>query len=141
MKTIRDRISKLKQEGVSPEMFSDIIAKQRAEYDEKLSAIDPKLKKYATEGEKYEKHIKKLTELLRIYRKYLEVCRKRGIYDFADMIDFVLKRLREDENLRLHYGETYQFIMVDEYQDTNNAQNSIIDLILSVSEDKNIMVV
>jgi DNA helicase II / ATP-dependent DNA helicase PcrA len=57
------------------------------------------------------------------------------------MIDFVLKRLREDENLRYYYAEQFQFIMVDEYQDTNNAQNSIIDLILGVSEEKNIMVV
>jgi len=57
------------------------------------------------------------------------------------MIDFVLKKLKEDQNLRLNYAEKYQFIMIDEYQDTNNAQNEIIDLILSESDDKNVMVV
>ncbi|HBA44495.1 TPA: hypothetical protein DEG21_00795 [Patescibacteria group bacterium] len=57
------------------------------------------------------------------------------------MIDFVLKKFKEDQNLRLNYAEKYQFIMIDEYQDTNNAQNEIIDLILSESDDKNVMVV
>ena len=57
------------------------------------------------------------------------------------MIDFVLRKMEEDENLRLFYAEKYQFIMVDEYQDTNNAQNSIVDSILSASDEKNILVV
>jgi DNA helicase-2/ATP-dependent DNA helicase PcrA len=57
------------------------------------------------------------------------------------MIDFVLRKMETDENLRVFYAEKYQFIMVDEYQDTNNAQNSIVDYILSVSDDKNILVV
>jgi superfamily I DNA/RNA helicase len=46
------------------------------------------------------------------------------------MINFVLERFREDVNLRAHYAETYQYIMLDEYQDTNNPQNEIVDLIL-----------
>ena len=49
------------------------------------------------------------------------------------MINFVLERFRDDENLRAFYAETYQYIMLDEYQDTNNPQNEIIDLILSYS--------
>jgi DNA helicase-2/ATP-dependent DNA helicase PcrA len=58
------------------------------------------------------------------------------------MINFVLEKFKEDEDLKYYYAEKFQFIMVDEYQDTNNAQNEIIDAILSVSEgQKNIMVV
>jgi DNA helicase-2/ATP-dependent DNA helicase PcrA len=58
------------------------------------------------------------------------------------MINFVVQAFENDEDLRYFYAEKFQFIMLDEFQDTNNAQNKIIDLILSVSEENpNIMVV
>jgi len=47
------------------------------------------------------------------------------------MINFVLEKFRVDEDLVYHYAEKFQFIMLDEYQDTNNAQNEIISLILN----------
>jgi DNA helicase-2/ATP-dependent DNA helicase PcrA len=49
------------------------------------------------------------------------------------MINFVVEKFKNDEDLRSFYAEKYQFIMLDEYQDTNNPQNEIIDLILSAS--------
>jgi len=67
--------------------------------------------------------------------------REKHLYDFNDMINFVLERFREDESLRAYYAETYQYIMLDEYQDTNNPQNEIINLILSYEQGSNIMVV
>lgn len=58
------------------------------------------------------------------------------------MINFVLEKIRDDDFLRVHYAEMYQFIMLDEFQDTNNPQNDIINLILSESDtEANIMVV
>jgi DNA helicase-2/ATP-dependent DNA helicase PcrA len=57
------------------------------------------------------------------------------------MINFVLEKLEQDQELRAHYAEEFQFIMLDEYQDTNNAQNQIIDLMLSVADEPNIMTV
>jgi DNA helicase-2/ATP-dependent DNA helicase PcrA len=61
------------------------------------------------------------------------------------MINFVLQRFEIDRDLRLNYAETFQFLMLDEYQDTNNAQNRIIELILNEAEnldlDVNIFVV
>jgi len=58
------------------------------------------------------------------------------------MINFVLEKIQNDNELKHYYAEKFQFIMLDEYQDTNDAQNRIIDEILSVSEDEpNIMTV
>lgn len=141
LKSIIDRISKLKQEWIWVSEFAQIIEKQRENYKEELQEINPKLKKYALEEEKQAKHIAKLIELNDIYAKYLQILNERWLYDFSDMIDFVLKKFKQDADLRLYYAMQYQFIMIDEYQDTNNAQNEIIDLILWESEDKNIMVV
>jgi superfamily I DNA/RNA helicase len=49
------------------------------------------------------------------------------------MINFVLEVFNNDSDLRYYYAEKLNYIMVDEYQDTNNAQNTIFDLILSTS--------
>jgi DNA helicase-2/ATP-dependent DNA helicase PcrA len=48
------------------------------------------------------------------------------------MINFVLEKFKQDNELLSYYAEKYQFIMIDEYQDTNNPQNEIMDLILSI---------
>jgi DNA helicase-2/ATP-dependent DNA helicase PcrA len=58
------------------------------------------------------------------------------------MINFVLEKIKTDDELKYHYAEKFQFIMLDEYQDTNDAQNQIINEILSITiELPNIMVV
>jgi len=58
------------------------------------------------------------------------------------MIIYVLEIFKSDEELRTYYAEKYQFIMLDEFQDTNNAQNLIISEILKESIDTpNIFVV
>ena len=57
------------------------------------------------------------------------------------MICFVLDVFRRDENLRYTFAEKYQYIMIDEYQDTNNAQNEILELIVNANDSQNILVV
>ena len=107
-----------------------------------LAEIKPTLKKYETTINKQEKHILKLKELQIFMQAYDDYLRKNEFYDFNDMINFVLQVLREDEELRTYLSERYQFIMIDEYQDTNNAQNEIMNLIISMDlESPNIMVV
>jgi len=127
---------------VSVKKLRTFTEKQKAKYEEDLSEIKPTLKKYETTRIKQETHIKKLEELSMIFDEYNQILRKNSQYDFNDMINFVLEKMKQDEELKFHYAEKFQFIMLDEYQDTNNAQNTIIDMILSVSEgNPNIMVV
>lgn len=141
LQAIRDKISKLKQEWITPLEFNKIIENEKIRLDEELSSIDPKLKKFQVAKEGNEKTIWKLEELNIAYSAYLENCRKMWVYDFSDMIDFVMQKFELDESLRYYYSEKYQFIELDEYQDTNNAQNRIINLIASASDNPNIMVV
>lgn len=141
LQTIKSKISTLKQEWVSPEKLQIAIDKQIIENIEILWEIKPTLKKYETTKWKQEANINKLSELKTIYIAYQKKLKQRELYDFNDMINFVLEKLEVDEELRQHYAEEFQFIMLDEYQDTNNAQNQIIDLILSVADEPNIMTV
>lgn len=142
LRDISMRINNLKQEWVSLARLKVLTQKQAEIYEQELSEIKPTLKKYETTKEKQEKHIQKLEELHEIFSEYNATLRYLNKYDFSDMINFVLEKIQSDNELKSHYAEAFQFIMLDEYQDTNNAQNMIIDEILSVTDElPNIMTV
>ena len=59
--------------------------------------------------------------------------------DFDDLLVLWLKLLREHADVREHYQRRFQFVLVDEYQDTNRLQSELIDLLAARS--RNVMVV
>ncbi len=148
LKDIKSRIWKLKQEGINPAKFEVIINNQEKQYNEALLELENNKrlkdleKRKKADQEKYQKHIKKLRELQSIFLDYQKELSVLWYYDFSDMISFVTEKFKNDEDILAYYAEKYQFIMIDEFQDTNNAQNTIIDMILSYNkENQNIMVV
>jgi DNA helicase-2/ATP-dependent DNA helicase PcrA len=84
-------------------------------------------------------------ELLRAavneYPRYQKMMMDAHRYDYDDMIIWVLDAFKADENFLLNYQERYQYILVDEYQDTSGAQNELISLLISYWETPNIFVV
>jgi DNA helicase II / ATP-dependent DNA helicase PcrA len=76
-----------------------------------------------------------------LYDTYIEKMLEANRYDFNDMIQWVIKALAKEDELRMRYAEQYQYILVDEYQDTNGAQNELIRLLCSESESPNLFVV
>ena len=64
----------------------------------------------------------KLRSLGEIYQKYLESMQSRELYDFDDMILRVVHGLEVFPELRYNLQEQYQYVLVDEFQDTNGAQ-------------------
>lgn len=86
---------------------------------------------------------KKLLSLAGIMRKYDEYLTENGLYDFDDMIQEAIKALKTDQGFRLTLSERYQFILLDEFQDTNPSQFEIIKqitdyekpLIMAVGDD------
>jgi DNA helicase-2/ATP-dependent DNA helicase PcrA len=89
----------------------------------------------------YQKNIPKQEELLTLYTSYQQSLKARGRYDFDDMILFVLHAFKANPDLLLEYQEKIQYILVDEYQDTNSSQNQIVDLLGSYFDNPNIFVV
>ncbi len=143
---IKRAIWNLKQEWVSESKLSVLIDNEEKYYSELLE--EKKSNKRIKNIEKYEKEyataLWKMKELLIVFKEYKTILREKSYYDFSDMINFVLEKFKSDEDLRYYYAEKFQYIMLDEFQDTNNAQNEIIDLILIVTPEKdypNIMVV
>ena len=70
--------------------------------------------------------VEKWKTLTDIYEKYIFEMNKKGFYDYDDMIFLVAKELSENSYLRNELEERYQYIMVDEFQDTNESQLSLI---------------
>lgn len=68
----------------------------------------------------------RLATLGTLYEKYLFALRDRDLFDFTDMITRVVGALEVFDDLRLNLQEQYQYILVDEFQDTSLAQLRLI---------------
>ncbi len=107
--------------------------------DKKLRTVMKSELKEAFES--WQKEIPKQQALQSIYQKYQSLLRARGRYDFEDMISMVTDKLKQNPELRAHYQEQFQYILVDEYQDTNSAQNEVVRLLGEFFESPNVFVV
>lgn len=71
----------------------------------------------------------KLADLAFILRHYSEALASKGLYDYDDMILMAIKLLKEDDEKRFDAQERFQYILLDEYQDTNDAQAQLVALL------------
>lgn len=76
-----------------------------------------------------------------LFNDYLERMKEAGRYDFNDMILWVLNAFKEHPALLQGYQERFQFILVDEFQDTNGAQSDLLYTLTQFWEDPNLFVV
>lgn len=134
LKQVVKAIDEIKQEGIDPEGFLKLIPK----WEQQLMEDESMLYKRATgkykagdvkptELLKVKKKIAKAKEVADVFSKYQERLHSTNRYDFSDMILSVLHELIRNENLKLDLQEMYQYILVDEHQDTNDGQNSLIE--------------
>jgi len=63
-----------------------------------------------------------LTSMLEIYHAYEEICLRTGVVDFAELLLLCYELLRDHPPLLEHYQQRFQYIHVDEFQDTNTIQ-------------------
>ncbi len=76
-----------------------------------------------------------------LFDKYDAMMKEAGRYDFNDMIAWVLEAFEHNPALLQSYQERYQFILVDEFQDTNGSQNELLNFLTSYWENPNVFVV
>ena len=61
-----------------------------------------------------------------VYREYVQRCKQANAMDFDDLLVLTFLLFRDHEEVRRKYAERFDFILVDEYQDTNHVQMSIV---------------
>lgn len=82
---------------------------------------------YANNKEAYEgDRAAKVPALRDIYRRYWERCRQADAMDFDDLLFYTFLLFRDHPEVLARYQEQFRYILVDEYQDTNFAQHSIV---------------
>jgi DNA helicase-2/ATP-dependent DNA helicase PcrA len=74
-----------------------------------------------------------------VQKRYIARKRATNAMDFDDLLALWLRLLQEHADVREHYQRRFQFVLVDEYQDTNKLQSDLIDLL--AARNKNLMVV
>jgi len=125
--------SRLKDEDISPEQY--------LEYAEKMSNVNPPAGGQISNEERdaqKEDH-KKTLELAHAYKTYEDLKAKEGMMDFSDLISNTLKLFRIRKNVLSQYQSQFQYILIDEFQDTNFAQNELS--ILLAGKNQNITAV
>lgn len=70
-----------------------------------------------------------MPELYKIYANYQLRLRQANAMDFDDLLVYTYQLLRQHEDIRKKYSERFQYVLVDEYQDTNYAQQQIVTLL------------
>lgn len=120
LSALLQHFSRLKDEDVTP-----------GEYI-KYVKTNKELKK---DKESYEKFL----ELSNAYMVYEDLKSKEGVMDFSDLISNTLKLFRQRKNVLKEYQNKFDYILIDEFQDTNFAQNELA--IMLSGDKKNITVV
>ncbi|MCL4382861.1 ATP-dependent helicase [Patescibacteria group bacterium] len=114
---ILQHFSRLQDEDISPSDYAGWVKL-------KIKNKKSKLKEEKLELDKWE-------ELANAYKVYEELKVKEGVMDFGDLIVKTLKLFRDRPNILGQYKERFKHILVDEYQDTNIAQNELVKLLSS----------
>jgi DNA helicase II / ATP-dependent DNA helicase PcrA len=89
--------------------------------------------------QQYEHFAALTAEIEKIQQRYTARKNASNSMDFDDLLILWLRLLEEHDDVREQYQRRFQFILVDEYQDTNKLQSDLIDLI--AARHKNVMVV
>ncbi|MCX6795426.1 MAG: ATP-dependent DNA helicase [Candidatus Falkowbacteria bacterium] len=115
--------SRLKDENVSAEEYSAYVARlEKADSEEVIDEIE----------------LKRLKELANAYGVYNNLLLQESALDFGDLIVYCLKLLKERPKILEFYRQQFEYVMVDEFQDTNWAQYELVKLL---SAPKNNLVV
>jgi len=137
-------IRSLKRENVNPKEFLKAI---KSEEKTLMSVDDLYHEKGKYKGEMkgaYKTALKKIEknkELVTVYELYEKALATARLFDYEDMIVETIAALRKNNDLLLMLQEEYQYVLADEHQDANNAQNAILELISGFHENPNLFIV
>lgn len=102
-----DHFSRLKDENISPEEYLAWARTKKDNPDERL------------DREKY-------LELARAYKTYQDLKIKEAVFDFSDLIYYLLLLFKKRKSILSKYQKKFRYVLVDEFQDTNIAQYALI---------------
>ena len=143
-----DLFQRMKSENWTVEFVEKNISEYLADIPTRPEYIYQRKTKTAVKGDlktaKIEAQTERMERLLaaaQLFPKYNQAMFKARRYDFADMILWVLREFERNEALLRNYQEQYLYFLVDEYQDTNGSQNSILHQLIEYWDNPNVFIV
>ena len=112
-------ISRCKDEDISPVDYK--------RYVRKFKKTNPR--KLGLTKKEWEAEVERQEELANVYERYESLKTNAGLVDFGDQITLTLKLFREKPTILKKYQQQFKYILVDEFQDTNWAQNELVKLL------------
>jgi DNA helicase-2/ATP-dependent DNA helicase PcrA len=148
IKNLRSLFSTMKQEGWTAAFIEGKIN----EYLADLPNRDEYLYKRAGKGfkkgdlnrtkfDEQTEYMEKLRAAINEFDRFQQLMYRENLYDYNDMINWVIRAFSENEELLRRYQEKYQYILVDEFQDTSGTQNKLVKLLISFWDKPNVFVV
>ncbi|MFN0035461.1 MAG: ATP-dependent helicase [Saprospiraceae bacterium] len=145
---LRDLFSSMKKEGWLP----GFVLKKSDEFLQGLPAhpdyIYQRNGKHFKKGDPKKAQIEEVTEKTErlksaadLFPKYMHAMERGARYEYEDMLLWVARAFEKNEALLRSYQERYQYILVDEFQDTNGAQFHLLNLLLDFWATPNIFIV
>lgn len=135
--------SELKREGVGPEKLKIFVEEEDNQFkfiEDLRHESGPHKGKIKGKYKDLERNIERNKELVIAYKDYQEKLKEVG-YDYDEIILSVADRLGGDEIFCQKLQEQYKYILADEHQDTNQAQNRVLELLSDKAGGQNIFVV
>ncbi len=117
-------ISRAKDEGVTPQDYSAYARKCRQNHEAQAGSMDPDAAADSLLG------VEKCEEMAGFYERYQELLRAGNCIDFGDQISMALSLLSKRPDIRRIVQERWDYILVDEFQDTNIAQIELLRLLV-----------
>lgn len=136
--------SKMKQENWTSDYLRAKIEEHIVEVNtnpENLSKQGKTKGQLKAEFKKELESYKKTLEAIELFEAYRERMLNAHRYDFDDMIQWVIDLFENNDDILATYQERFQFILVDEFQDTNGSQMKIVELLTNHDDQPNIFAV
>jgi DNA helicase II / ATP-dependent DNA helicase PcrA len=141
---LKGLISILKRERLTPAMFL-------SEVDKEIESLKQDPESISTRGEskgqikkEIEKKIESLErtkEVVEFYRLYENTKKDQGFMDYDDVLEYAVSIVEMSVDARDDIRETYQYILIDEHQDSSGVQNAFLKTVWQDTEKPNIFVV
>ena len=149
--TLKYRIDEIKKNRLTKDKYFYNLA-NNMDWEPKLVQLKRKLEEKNKNGdtrtttllsniENTEKEIETARELWLFYELYQSKMHEKNYVDFNDIISLVLDKFENNPAFLDEISRKYEYILVDEYQDTNSAQNSIVFTLTKSLKSGNIFVV
>ncbi len=141
-------ISHLKRENISPQDYRNRIPEEQERLESDPSNFYSRAMGDYKKGDfkptkriEIDRKINLMHETVAFWEVYETVLAQHGFFDFDDQLMWVVSALKTNEHVKLDLQERFQWILVDEYQDTNTAQNSILWSLTDYDQSPNIFTV